>query len=68
MKNNVLRSSYVAFAIFDYIKDKNYLYELIRYSKKTQERFGITKEDYKNRYFKKIGVNLHSYLSYYYNF
>ena len=38
----MIGSSYVALAIFDYIKDENYLYEFIRYSKKNQERFGIT--------------------------
>jgi hypothetical protein len=65
----MIGSSYVALAIFDYIKDENYLYEFIRYSKKNQERFGITKEHYKQRYFEKIGVNyLHSYLNYYYDF
>lgn len=54
--------------IFNYIKDENFLYKLIKYSKKTQRQLNISKDNYIIRYFHKIGLKTDLYINYYYDF
>ena len=63
----MIKSNFIFKGIFKYIKDKNFLYKLIKYSKRVQGQLNISKIDYIIRYFNKIGLKANSYINYYYD-
>ena len=55
---NNIKSKFLLGNIISYIKDENYKLKLFVHSKKYQEALNISLNNYKKKYFEKIGINI----------
>ena len=60
-----VKSQYILQIIFEYINNYNFKYDLIKYSKFWQTKFGIGKNYYQALYFNKIDMNFTNYFNKY---
>lgn len=58
-----INSSYIRNKLFDYIKDENFLYKFIKYSKKAQNLLEINLTKFKDIYFNHFDLDVSKYLS-----
>ena len=59
---NEIKSKYIIKKIFNYIQDENYIYKIFLYSKKSQARLDLNYTKFKEKYLKKLGFDINSYL------
>ena len=61
-ENNIIldniKSKYIIQNIFNYIKNSNFKFKLVNYSKYYQKKFDLTLADYQEKYFRKYTENL----------